>query len=176
MALVNENPVNTELFKVDYRVLTLGIVELVELCFYPFSGFHKLLDRELFALACFHIVNPTLNVIELPFELFPLPFNAHRDFFKLRMSDDNRIVIACGNTGTELFAVSRFKILLPCHKNIGARIQPQILGSPLTDKVVRDNEHRFVAKSEPLAFLCGGDHFKGFSRTYLVGKERIAAI
>ena len=92
------------------------------------------------------------------------------------MSDDDRIVVARGNTGTELFAVSRFKILLPCHKNIGARIQPQILGSPLTDKVVGDNEHRFIAKSEPLAFLCGGDHFKGLSRTYLVGKERIAAI
>ena len=83
MALVNENPVNTELFKVDYRVLTLGIVELVELYFYSFSGFHKLLDRELFSFACLHIVNTTLNVIKLPFELFPLPLNAHRDFFKL---------------------------------------------------------------------------------------------
>ena len=176
MALVNKEPVNTELFKVDYRIFALGIVELVELCLYPFSGFHKLLDRELFALACLHIVNPTLNVIELPFELFPLPFNAHRDFFKLRMSDDDRIVVACGNAGTELFTVSRFKILLPCHKDIGTRIQPQILGSPLTDKVVGNNEHRFIAKSEPLAFLCGGDHFKGFSRTHFMGKERIAAI
>ena len=176
MALVNENPVNTELFKINYRILALGIVELVELCFYSFSGFHKLLDRELFALACLYIVNPTLNVIKLPFELFPLPFNAHRDFFKLRMSYNNRIVVACCNTGTELFTVSRFKILLSCHKDIGTRIQPQILRSPLTDKVVRNNEHRFIAKSEPLAFLCGGYHFKGFSRTYLVGKERIAAI
>ena len=26
------------------------------------------------------------------------------------------------------------------------------------------------------SFLCGGYHFKGFSRTYFVGKERIAAI
>ena len=176
MALINKEPVNAELFKVDYRVLALGIVELVELCFYPFSGFHKLLDRELFSFACLYIVNPTLNVIKLPFELFPLPFNAHRDFFKLRMSYNNRIVVACCNTGTELFAVSRFKILLSCHKDISTRIQTQILRSPLTDKMIWNNEHRFIAKSEPLAFLCGGYHFKGFSRTYLVGKERIAAI
>ena len=32
MALVNKEPVNAELLKVDNCVLTLGIVELVELC------------------------------------------------------------------------------------------------------------------------------------------------
>ena len=117
MALVNKEPVNAELFKVDYRVLALGIVELVELCFYPFSGFHKLLDRELFAPACLHVVNTTLNIIELPLKLFPLSFNAHRDFFKLAMPNNDRIIIACGNAGTELFAVSRFKILLSCRRN-----------------------------------------------------------
>ena len=92
------------------------------------------------------------------------------------MPDNDRIVVACGNAGTELFAVSRFKILLSCHKDISTRIQTQILRSPLTDKMIWNNEHRFIAKSEPLAFLCSGYHFKGLSRTHLMGKERIAAI
>ena len=144
MALVNEQAVYAELFKVNDRILTLGIIELVELRFNPFSGFHKLLDRELFALACLHIVNATLNIVELPLKLFPLAFNAHRDFFELAMPDNDRIIIACGNTGTELFAVSRFKILLPCHKDIGTRIEPQVLRSPLTDQMIWHNEHCFI--------------------------------
>ena len=33
MALVNEQTVNAELFKLDYRILALGIIEFVEFCF-----------------------------------------------------------------------------------------------------------------------------------------------
>ena len=144
MALVNKKSVNAELFKVNDRILTLGIVELVELRFNPFSGFHKLLDRELFAPACLHVVNTTLNIIELPLKLFPLSFNAHRDFFKLAMPNNDRIIIARSDTGAELLAVARFKILLPCHKDIGTRIEPQVLGSPLTDQMIWHNEHSFI--------------------------------
>ena len=38
------------------------------------------------------------------------------------------------------------------------------------------NKHRFLAESEPLALLCGCDHFKGFACTDLVCKERVAAV
>ena len=107
-------------------------------------GFHKLLDRELFAPACLHVVNTTLNIIELPLKLFPLSFNAHRDFFKLAMPNNDRIIIARSDTGAELLAVARFKILLPCHKDIGTRIEPQVLGSPLTDQMIWHNEHCFI--------------------------------
>ena len=31
MALINEKPVNAELFKVDDRILTLGVIEFFEL-------------------------------------------------------------------------------------------------------------------------------------------------
>ena len=46
----------------------------------------------------------------------------------------------------------------------------------MTDKVVWYNKHRFLAESESLAFLCCGDHFKGFACTDLVCKERVAAV
>ena len=65
MALINEQTVNAELFKVDYSILALGVIEFVELCLDTLAGFHKLLDRELFALACLHIVNATLNIVVL---------------------------------------------------------------------------------------------------------------
>ena len=40
MALINEKPVNAELFKVDNRILTLGVVKLFELRLDFLSGFH----------------------------------------------------------------------------------------------------------------------------------------
>ena len=45
------------------------------------------------------------------------------------------------NAPAELLAVARFKILLGRNKDIGARIEPQIFGSPLTDKVIGNNKH-----------------------------------
>ena len=92
------------------------------------------------------------------------------------MPDNHGIIIACGNPAAELFAVCRFKILLRRHKDIGGRVQPQVLGSPLPDKVVWHDKHGFLAQPQTLAFLCCGDHLKGLSRTYLVGKERVAAV
>ena len=144
MALVNEQTVNTELFKLNYRILALGIIELVELCLDTLAGFHKLLDRELFAFGSLHIFNTSFYIKELFFQLHFLAFHAHRDFFKLTMPDDNCIVIARSNAPAELLAVARFKILLGRNKDIGARIEPQIFGSPLTDKMIRHNKHRFL--------------------------------
>jgi hypothetical protein len=50
-------------------------------------------------------------------------------------------IIACGISAAELLAVSRFKIMLRGNKNIRTRIEPQILGSPLNDKMIRDYKH-----------------------------------
>ena len=141
MALINEQAVNAELFKVDYRILALGIIEFVELCLDTLAGFHKLLDRELFAFGSLHIFNTSFYIKELFFQLHFLAFHAHRDFLKLTVSDDDRIVVARSNASAELLAVARFKILLGRDKDIGARIEPQIFGCPLTDKVIGDNKH-----------------------------------
>ena len=124
MALVNEQTVNAELFKVDYRVLSLGIIEPVELCLDTLTGFHKLLDRELLSVRSLHIFDTSLNVKELLLQLHFLAFHTHRDFFKLTMPDDDRIIIACGNPAAELFTVARFKILLGRNEDICTRIKP----------------------------------------------------
>ena len=38
------------------------------------------------------------------------------------------------------------------------------------------DKHRLLAKPKPLAFLCGGYHFKGFPCAHLMGKECVPAI
>ena len=62
------------------------------------------------------------------------------------MTNDNRIVIACGNPAAELLAAARSKVLLCGNKDIGGRVQPQILGSPLPYKVIGYDKHGFLAK------------------------------
>ena len=141
MALVNEQAVNSELLKVDYRILALGIIELVELCLNTLAGFHKLLDRELFAFGSLHIFDTSFYIKELLFQLHFLAFHTHRNFFKLTMPDDDRIIIARSNAPAEFLSIARFKILFGRNKDIGARIEPQIFGSPLTDKVIWNNKH-----------------------------------
>src|SRR5699024_10913874 len=123
-----------------------------------------------------HLINTTLDVVKLPHELLFLPFNAHWYLFKLAVSDDDRIVIPRGDPAAELFSVSRFKILLGGHEDIGTRIQPQILRRPLPDKMIWHDKHGLLAKPKPLAFLCGGYHLKGFPCAHLMGKECVPAI
>ena len=42
--------------------------------------------------------------------------------------------------------------------------------------MVRHHKNRFLAQSQPLALHGGGNHFKGFARTNLVGKQCVAAV
>ena len=92
------------------------------------------------------------------------------------MSYDDGIVIARGNTGTELFAVSRFKILLGCNKYICGWIQLQKLRRPLFGKVIGDYKQALLAKSQPLAFHSGSGHCEGFPCSHNVRKQRVSAI
>ena len=83
MALINKQTVNAQFLKVNHIVFPLRIVQLVELCLDCLSGFHKLLDRELFAFVCLYVINATLNIVKLTHELLPLAFLADRDFLEL---------------------------------------------------------------------------------------------
>ena len=55
------------------------------------------------------------------------------------VATSNKALVA--KHGAELLAIARFKILFGRNKNIGARIEPQIFGSPLTDTVIGTNKH-----------------------------------
>ena len=105
-----------------------------------------------------------------------LPLFRDRDFLELAVSDDNGIIIAGGNAGTEFFAVSGFKILFGRDEDVRGGIEPQKFRCPLFRQVVRHDEHGFLAKPQPLGFHDGGDHFKGLARADLMRQQRIAAI
>ena len=105
-----------------------------------------------------------------------LPLKGQGNAFKLAMPDDDGIVVAGGDAGAEFFAVGSFKILAPCHQQLGIRVEVQKLRSPLLRQVIGHNKQRFLAQPQPFCFHSGCRHFVGFARANFVCKQRITAI
>ena len=94
----------------------------------------------------------------------------------MRVSDNDGIIVAGGDAGAELLAVVLLEVLFGCHQDIGRRVQPQELRSPLFGQVVRDHEKGFLAQPQALGLHRGGHHLKGLARAHLMGQQRIAAV
>ena len=92
------------------------------------------------------------------------------------MSHDDGIIVAGGDPGAELLAVVGLKVLFRGDKDVGGRIEPQKLRSPLLGQVVRHNKEGFLAQPQTLTLHGGSHHFKGFARAYFVRQQRIAAV
>ena len=131
MTLVNKKPVHTEFFKGNNIVLSALVVELFQLLFHGLFRLFKLFNGEVFSTVSLQIHNTVCQFFKLLLKNCPLSFNGHRDFLKLRMTDDYGVIISRGNSTAELFAVLRLKISLSCHKNIRRRIELQKLRRPL---------------------------------------------
>ena len=92
------------------------------------------------------------------------------------MSDNDCIIIARSNPGTELFPVGWLKILFRCHQHIGIRIQPQEIRAPLLCQMVRHNVEILLCQTQTAAFHAGSDHLEGLARTNTMRQQRIIAI
>ena len=145
MAFIYEKPVHAKFLKGHNIVLFRLVVELVELLLNGLFRAFQLLDREIISSVSFQVSNAVGDFFKLLFKDGSLPFNAHRDFLKLRMPDDDSIVIPGSNSTAEPFAVFGFKVLFRSHQNICGRIELQELRRPLFGEVVRDYEQRFTA-------------------------------
>ena len=176
MAFIYEKPVHAEFLKGYNIVLFRLVVELVEFLLNGFFRAFQLLDREIISSVSFQVCNTVGDFFKLLFKDSSLPFNAHRDFLKLRMPDDDSVVIPGSNSTAEPFTVFGFKVFLRSHQNISGRIELQELRRPLFSEVIRDYEQRFTAQSEPFRLHSSRRHFKGFACADGVCKERIAAV
>ena len=123
MALVNKEPVNTQLLKGNNIVLAALVVELLQFGLERLFALFKLLDREVFSLVRFQLGDTVGNIVNLLFKQGSLTLQAHRDFLKLRVSDNDSVIVACRYSSAEAFAVCRFKILLRRYQNISRRIE-----------------------------------------------------
>ena len=150
MALINEKSVYTKFLKGNNIILSGLVVEFVELLLDGFLRAFQLLNREIISTISFQVRNTVGDFLKLFLKDCSLSFNTHRYFFKLRVSDDDSIVVARSNSTAKSLTVFGFKIFLRCHQNISRRIELQELCRPLFGQVVRHNKQRFIAKSESL--------------------------
>ena len=77
------------------------------------------------------------------------------------MADDNGVIVAGGDAGAELLAVSRLEVLFGNGEDIGRGVQTQELRRPLLDQVIGHHKHGLVAKTEALALHRRRDHLEG---------------
>ena len=176
MRLVHKKAVNAQLLKGDNIILAAVGAQLVQLGFQRFAGALHLLNRKILSGIGFQFVDSQERFRNLILNNTLLPFKRKRDALKLRMTDDNGIVIAGGDAGAELFAVRRFKILAPCHKQFCVRVQMQKLRCPLLRQMIGNHEQAFLAQTQAFCFHCGCSHFKSFARAYFVRQQSVSTV
>ena len=140
MALVHKKPVNAQLFKGNYIVFTLIGAQFFQLGFQRFPGLFHLLDGEILTCVDFQLIDGGKGLVDLLLNNALLPFKGQWDALKLRMADDDGIIIAGGDAGTEFFAVGSLKVLAPCHQKFCIGVEVQELRSPLLCQMVRHNK------------------------------------
>ena len=176
MRLVDEELINAEFLKSHDIILPALIVQLVQLCLHLlFCPFH-LLDGETVAPVFFQLGDPLHDLIHLLLQVVCLTLIGKRYLFELRVPDNDRIVVACGNTGAETFAVFGFKVLCHRHDDIGAGVELKILRSPLFREVIRHDDQALLAEPKAFGLLRDGNHRVGFPGTYDVSEKLIPAV
>ena len=164
MRLVHKKAVNAQLLKGDNIILAAVGAQLVQLGFQRFAGALHLLNRKILSGIGFQLVDSQERFRNLILNNTLLPLKRKRDALKLRMTDDNGIVIAGGDAGAELFAVRRFKILAPCHQQFCIGVQVQELAGPLFCQMIRHDKKRFLAQTQAFCLHRRCSHFKSHSR------------
>ena len=112
MTFINEQAVYAQFFKSYDIIFAALVIELFELEFDILLALFELLNGELFTSVLFQLTDSINDLVSFPHQKGDLSFDAHGDFFKLRMPDDDGIIVAGGNSPTEAFAVFRLKIFL----------------------------------------------------------------
>ena len=170
MRLVHKKPIYAQLLKGDNIILALIGAQLFQLGFQCFAGLFHLLDAEIFASIGFQFLDGGKRFINLLLNDALLPFIRQRNTLKLAVADDDCIIVPGGDSGAEFFTVGRFKILFPCHQQLGIGIKVQELRSPLLRQMVGNDKKAFLTQPQPFGFHCGGRHFKCFARSHFVCK------
>ena len=93
MGFVNEQTVDSQLFK-GQRIVLICLFELIKLFLQTFTGTLHSLDLKLRAFALFKLLDTTKNIIDLALDRHDLSLLRNRNLTELRVTDDNRIIVA----------------------------------------------------------------------------------
>jgi len=96
MGFVNEQTVDSELFKCQ-RIVLIRLFELIKLLLQALTGTLHSLDLELRTFALFQFLNALQNIVNLRLNGHDLSLLRNRNLAELRVTDNNRIIVASGN-------------------------------------------------------------------------------
>jgi len=176
MALINKEPVNAELLKSDRIVLAALVVELGKPCLQRFPGALHLLNRVTFRLLRLGLLDPSQDFLNLALQNGLLALQAHGDFLKLAVADDDSVVVPGGNAAAKLLAVLGFKVFLCRYQDVGRRIELEPFRRPLLRDVIGHHDQRLGAKPQAFHLHGGGHHLVSFPCPHLVGQQGIPAV
>ena len=176
MRLVHIQPVHAELFEGDDIVLARGGSELLQPGFQlPFHAL-QLLDGEPLGMGCSELLNALFDLVDLLLKQTLLTLLADGNFLKLRVTDNNGVIVAGGDAGAELLAVFGFKVLFGGDQQVGRGIEAQELRGPLLGQVIGHGEEGLAAEAQPFGFHAGGHHLERLTCPHLVGQQAVAAV
>ena len=174
--LIHEHPVHTQLLKGDNIILTALGLQLFQPLLQALFGALQTFHGEVLAAAVLYLLDACGDLLDLLPQQLLLPLHADGDALKLGVSDDDGIIIAGGDSGTELLAVMGFKVFLGGDKDIGGGVQPQELRRPLVGQMIRHHENGLAAQPQALALHGCGHHLKGLARAHFVSQQGIPAV
>ena len=131
MRLVHKQPVYAEFLKGDNVVFAALVVQFFQLQFQILFQLLHLLDGESLRPLLFRLDDSLRDFVNLFLQYCRLFLPAQRDFFKLRVTDDNGVIVARGDSGAEPLAIVRFKVPLCRNQDICCRIKLQKFACPL---------------------------------------------
>ena len=131
VGLVDKEAVHAQLFKGHHIILAALVVELFQLGLDGFLAAFKLLDGKPLSVVGFQLGQTVHDVPLLLFQDVTLALDGHGDFLKLRVTDDDGVVVAGGDSPTEPLTVLSLEVL-PCgHQDVGGGIELKELRGPL---------------------------------------------
>ena len=160
----------------DHVIFTALVVELGQPCLQRFPGTLHLLDRVAFRLLRLGLFDSFQDFLNLALQNSLLALHAHGDFLKLRVPDNDSVIVPGGNAAAKFLPVLGFKVFFRSNQDIGAGIELEPLRRPLLGDVVRHYDQRLGAKAQALHLHGSGHHLVGFPSPYLVGQQGVSAV
>ena len=123
LTFIYKQPVYAQLFKRNHIIFTVCALQLFQFLFQRLAQLFQLLYREMLANLRFRFFDGLLDFIHLFLNQTLLSFCRQGYFFKLAVSDDNRIIITGSDTAAKRFAVAGFKIFLAGNQKLCIGVQ-----------------------------------------------------
>ena len=176
VGLVHEEGVHPELLEGERHVLRLAVGPLLQLRLEAALGLLDLLHHARVGALGLELGQVGRQLVELFLEVAREgPVGDGQELEGL-VGDDDGVVGARGDPAHDPLALALGEVLLAGDEQVRRRVEPQELGAPLLDEVVRHHDHRLLGQADPLELHGRRRHLEGLARADDVGQERGRAL